>query len=149
MSSSDGEVRLEVPAAPEYLRMARMMAAGVASRLGFTLEEVEDLRIAIDELCYALVGRAGRPGTIRLRYVMSDGSLVIEGTGRFDDHLDDAPHLSPLSQQILGSLTDECEVESGPDGPTFRMAKQRRGTPTSGSPGSVTPGGPPRPGDGA
>ncbi|HUQ63179.1 MAG TPA: ATP-binding protein [Acidimicrobiales bacterium] len=126
MNAGDGEVRLEVPAAPEYLRMARMMAAGVASRLGFTLEEVEDLRIAIDELCYSLVGRAGRPGTIRLRYVMSGDNLSIEGTGHFDDHLDDAPHLSPLSEQILGALTDECAVESGPDGPTFRMAKSRQ-----------------------
>ncbi len=129
MSRDDGEVRLEVPAAPEFLRMARMMGAGVASRLGFTLEEVEDLRIAIDELCYSLVGRAGRPGTIRLRYVMSGDSLAVEGIGLFDDHLDEAPHLSPLSQQILGALSDECVLESGPDGPTFRMVKRRRAAP--------------------
>jgi serine/threonine-protein kinase RsbW len=129
MNSRDGEVRLEVPAAPEYLRMARMMAAGVASRLGFTLEEVEDLRIAIDELCYSLVGRAGRPGTLRLRYLMAGDSLTVVGTGRFDDHLDEAPHLTPLSQQILGALSDECELESGTDGPTFRMVKRRRAAP--------------------
>lgn len=126
MSRDDGEVHLEVPASPEFLRMARMMAAGVASRLGFTYEEVEDLRIAIDELCYSLVGRAGRPGTIRLRYVMAGDSLEVEGTGHFDDHLDDAPHLSPLSQQILSALADECELESRPEGPTFRMVKRRR-----------------------
>ncbi|MDQ6909413.1 MAG: ATP-binding protein [Actinomycetota bacterium] len=131
MSSKDGEVRLEVPAAPEYLRMARMMAAGVASRLGFTLEEVEDLRIAIDELCYALIGRAGRPGTIRLRYVMAGDSLTVEGTGHFDDHLDEAPQLSPLSRQILAALSDESELQSGPDGPVFSMVKRRRATPAT------------------
>lgn len=124
----DVEVGLEVPASPEFLRMARMMAAGVASRLGFTYEEVEDLRIAIDELCYSLVGRAGQPGTIRLRYVMSGDRLVVEAVGRFDDHLDEAPHLSPLSEQIVGALTDECELGSGTDGPTFRMVKRRRAT---------------------
>jgi serine/threonine-protein kinase RsbW len=130
--SDDGEVHLEVPASPEFLRMARMMVAGVASRLGFSYEEVEDLRIAIDELCYSLVGRAGRRGTIQLRYVMSGDSLAVEGTGRFEDHLDDAPHLSPLSQQILGALSDECELESSPGGPTFRMVKRRRAAPTEG-----------------
>jgi serine/threonine-protein kinase RsbW len=133
MNVQDGEVRLEVPAAPEFLRMARMMAAGVASRLGFTLEEVEDLRIAIDELCYSLVGRAGRPGTIRLRYLMAGDSLIVEGTGRFEDHLDEAPHVSPLSEQILSSLSDQCQLESGPDGPTFRMVKRRRNAPAAGS----------------
>ncbi|HEX8770945.1 MAG TPA: hypothetical protein VF711_09280, partial [Acidimicrobiales bacterium] len=100
-------------------------------RLGFSLEEVEDLRIAIDELCYSFVGRTGRPGTIRLRYVMAGDSLTVEGTGRFDDHLDEAPHLSPLSEQILGALSDSCELESGPDGPTFRMVKRRRSVPVA------------------
>ena len=51
-----GDVRLVVPAAPEYLRLVRLTAAGLASRLGFTFDEVEDLRIAVDELCFHLLG---------------------------------------------------------------------------------------------
>ena len=54
----DGDVRLVVPAAPEYLRLVRLTAAGLASRLGFTFDEVEDLRIAVDELCFHLLGGA-------------------------------------------------------------------------------------------
>src|SRR3954470_14175916 len=68
MESSD-EVRLAVPAMPEFLRLARVTASGPASRLGFSFDEVEDLRLAIDELCYALIGR-GRPGMVQLRYVV-------------------------------------------------------------------------------
>src|SRR5206468_4815526 len=80
-----GEVRLEVPAAPEFLRISRIMAAGVASRVGFTLDEVEDLRIAIDEVCYSLVGARGRAGTITLRYLLEGDELAVEGVGRFTD----------------------------------------------------------------
>ena len=123
---TDGEVRLEVPASPEFLRVARMMAAGVASRLGFTLEEVDDLRIAIDELCFCLVGRSGRPGTISLRYLMDDDGLVVEGAGHFADRANEEPRLSPLSLQILKAVTDECRVDAGEDGPTFRLLKRRR-----------------------
>src|SRR2546423_7856230 len=53
-----GDVRLVVPASPEYLRLVRLTAAGMASRLGFTFDEVEDLRIAVDELCFHLLGDA-------------------------------------------------------------------------------------------
>ncbi len=123
---SDGEVRLEVPASPEFLRVARMMAAGVASRLGFTLEEVDDLRIAIDELCFSLVGRNGRPGTVSLRYVMDADGLVVEGAGHFVDRANEEPRLSPLSLQILKAVTDECQVDAGEDGPTFRLLKRHQ-----------------------
>ncbi len=123
---TEGEVRLEVPASPEFFRVARMMAAGVASRLGFTLEEVDDLRIAIDELCFCLVGRNGRPGTLSLRYVMDGSGLLVEGAGHFADRANEEPRLSPLSLQILKAVTDECQVDAGEDGPTFRLRKRRR-----------------------
>ena len=121
-----GEVRLEVPASPEFFRITRIMVAGVASRVGFTLDEVEDLRIAIDELCFALVGRGGRPGTITLQYAIGDDGLTVRGTGHFGDGVDSSPVLSPLSDQILSAVVDECEVFGGPDGPSFRMVKRRQ-----------------------
>jgi len=123
---TEGEVRLEIPASPEFLRVARMMAAGVASRLGFTLDEVDDLRIAIDELCFCLVGRTGRPGTVAIRYLMSADGLTVEGTGHFTDQASEEPRLSPLSVQILEAVTDECQVEGRPEGPSFRLLKRRR-----------------------
>src|SRR5205807_7891715 len=38
--TTEDEVRLVLPAAPEFLRLARITAAGLASRLGFTLDQV-------------------------------------------------------------------------------------------------------------
>ena len=122
-----GEVRLEVPASPEFFRIARIMVAGVASRVGFTLDEVEDLRIAIDELCFALVGRGGRPGTLSVLYDVGADDLTVRGAGHFEDGAGEAPVLSPLSEQILGAVVDECEVSASADGPTFRMFKRRAG----------------------
>ncbi len=120
-----GEVRLEVPASPEFFRIARIMVAGVASRVGFTLDEVEDLRIAIDELCFALVGRGGRLGTLSVRYEVGTDDLTVRGTGHFGDGAGQPPVLSALSEQILGAVVDECEVSGGADGPSFRMFKRR------------------------
>jgi len=122
--TSSGEVRLAVPAMPEFLRLARLTAAGLASRLGFTYDEVEDLRIAIDELCFSLVGTRGRPGTIALTYSLLPEGLLVEGTGVFDADTEIQPTLSPLSQQILQAVVDEHELASGEDGPRFRLLKR-------------------------
>src|SRR5207248_8411829 len=120
----EGEVRLAIPVSPEFLRLARLAAAGLASRMGFTYDEVEDLRIAIDELCFSLVGNSGRPGTIALRYWMQDDSLVVEGVGLFDDGMGTSPALSPLSHQILKAVVDEHELTIGKDGPEFRLMQR-------------------------
>ncbi|MDQ6725568.1 MAG: hypothetical protein M3066_05300 [Actinomycetota bacterium] len=123
---AEGEVRLEVPASPEFLRISRIMAAGVASRVGFTLDEVEDLRIAIDELCFALVGAKGRMGTITLRYLLDGDELSVEGEGRFTDDMGGEPVTSALSDQILAAVVDHCELAAGDRGPTFRLVKRHR-----------------------
>ena len=119
------EVRLAVPATPEFLRLARLTVAGVASRMGFTYDEVEDLRIAIDELCFALVGTAGREGNIELRYSLDAEDLVVEGLGTFTEPLPVVATLSPLSRQILSAVVDEHDVTTGERGPTFRLRKRR------------------------
>jgi serine/threonine-protein kinase RsbW len=116
------EVRLAVPAMPEFLRLARVTAAGLASRLGFSFDEVEDLRLAIDELCYGLTGSSGRDGTVHVRFLLGPDSLLIEGAGHF--RIDSQPVLSELSEVILTALVDEHELGIGPEGPTFRLLKR-------------------------
>ena len=123
-----GDVRLVVPASPEYLRLVRLTAAGLASRLGFTFDEVEDLRIAVDELCFHLLGDAddeipsADPRTMDLVYSAGADSITITGRTGLSGAV---PEQSELSEQILDALVDEHEV-SGSDGMViFRLKKQR------------------------
>ena len=50
-------VRLIVPASLEYVRIVRLDRVGIASRLGFDIDEIENLRVAIDELASMVVER--------------------------------------------------------------------------------------------
>jgi hypothetical protein len=123
------EVRLLVPAMPEFIRLARLAAAALASRKGFTYDEVEDLRIAIDELCFTLVGTAGREGVLVLHYSMVPEGLAIEGVGQFSGDAARSIRLSPLSDQILSAVVDEHEViTDGAEGPSFRLLKRHTTT---------------------
>lgn len=55
-------VSVRLPAASAYLSVLRTATAGLAARLDFTLDEIEDLRIAVDEACAMLLPEA-RPGS--------------------------------------------------------------------------------------
>jgi anti-sigma regulatory factor (Ser/Thr protein kinase) len=120
------EVRLTMPATPPLLRVARLTAAGLASRLGFSFDEIEDVKIAVDELCFALVGSKGRPGTLTVIYRLSDDELRIEGEGRFDTNgSEPAPTPSDLSAQILAAVVDEHSVTRDGDTTRFHLIKRR------------------------
>lgn len=128
MATQD-EVRLAVPATPEFLRLARVTASGLASRLGFSYDEVEDLRLAIDELCFVLIGSRGRRGTVDIRYSIGPEALEVEGVGSFDDDETD-PMLAAFSRQILAALVDEYAVYRNDGGQAcFRLVKRRHDPP--------------------
>ncbi len=128
MPTSD-EVRLAVPATPEFLRLARVTASGLASRLGFSFDEVEDLRLAIDELCFVLIGSRGRDGMVDLRYSIDPDQLEVEGVGSFRDDQTD-PMLAAFTKQILSALVDDYAVYRDDDGRAcFRLTKRRHSKP--------------------
>jgi len=109
---------------PEFLRLVRVTAAGLGSRLGFNYDQVEDLRLAIDELCFGLTGTNGRPGTVHVRFLVDDDSLEVVAEGYFDDARETPPE-SEWSKVILSALVDDYELAAGPNGPTFRLVKRR------------------------
>jgi hypothetical protein len=110
-------VELSLPADPQMLFLARMTAAAVASRAELNFEQVEDLRLAIDELCIALLRSGGRVGHIALLFqwdaqgtVDVVGTLVPEGDPANNGHhpqSSEPPLPVELSQRILDALVDD------------------------------------------
>ena len=103
------EVRLSLPAVPEYARIVRLTAAGLASRLGFSYDEVEDLRIAVGEACSHLLGKNGHQGgSLAITYRLEADSITIEAVGDYPDGGDAA--VPALSEQILDAVVDSHEL---------------------------------------
>jgi serine/threonine-protein kinase RsbW len=69
-------VELVIPADTRAVRLARLVTSGVASASGFDVEEVEDLRIAVDELCAVLLACDTRD-VLRLSWRSSPGAIEI------------------------------------------------------------------------
>ena len=110
------------------MRLARVTASGLASRLGFTVDEVEDLRLAIDELCFALTGNEPPEGTVELQYRLLEGGLEVRGYGHFSVAASLPLTLTDLSERILDALVDEHGLSSENGRPQFRLLKHRSRT---------------------
>jgi serine/threonine-protein kinase RsbW len=74
----DDVVLLTVPADVGYLGVLRTATAGLAARLHFALDEIEDLRIAVDEACAMLLAIASRGAELECRFSVTDDALSVE-----------------------------------------------------------------------
>ncbi len=95
------KVSISIPATPQYLQVVRLIAAGLASRLTFTIDEIEDLKIAVDELAAYLTGTQGRDGTLDIEFAIETDRIAINGTGRFGAGDKVRTELTEFSRQIL------------------------------------------------
>jgi serine/threonine-protein kinase RsbW len=102
-------VRLSVPAALEYVRIVRLTGSGVASRLGFDVEEIENLRVALDELASMAIEAAGA-GELEITFFTTDTELHISGRAPIADGV--AVTVEPLTAQILKAVIDDYELRT-------------------------------------
>lgn len=104
-------VTLRFPARGEHLILARLVASALASRAGMDLEEIDDLRLAVDELCLSVMTEL-EGAEITLRLVQEGDSVAI------DCHYQAPPGIEhvgvpgndafgDLSLRILDALVDD------------------------------------------
>lgn len=124
------ELRLQVPPTVEHLRTVRLVAADAADRAGFDCDETDDLRIAVDEVCHAVLRSTEAPITVGF----STEPGVVEVRGAADhDGVRRPLHLAPLSQLIVDAVSDEVQLADGSAGIRFMLVKRAgRTAPRSG-----------------
>lgn len=116
---ADDVVRLDIPAGARHVATARVVAASMAAAAGWSVDDIEDVRLALDELLAVLVEAADDGDRIQLALriderggIEADASVVGAGPAP-------VATVDELSQRIIAAVTDEYEVGPG----TFWLAK--------------------------
>jgi serine/threonine-protein kinase RsbW len=115
------QVQLVIPATSRYLRLARLTAAGLAGDLGCSVEAIDDLRIAVDELCAAVIDGMAPDAELELIYREQEHALVVEGRCR--TRSSEAPELHSVARELLNMLADEYSIGAAGGHRTFRLLK--------------------------
>jgi serine/threonine-protein kinase RsbW len=126
-----GTVQLTVPASPAYISVLRTVTASLAARLDFTIEEIDDLRIAVDEASALLLPHAGAGSSLAASFGGTGDTLVIEVRVELDAASRDAtPDRSSFAWMVLAALADEVtgSAEGGRLSLTLTKARGARST---------------------
>jgi len=73
-----GTVELRIPSKPEWVAVARLAVAAIANRLPFSVEEIEDLKLAIAEACTICIQQGTGIQTIDITCDASISQLRVE-----------------------------------------------------------------------
>jgi len=101
-------VRLSLPASPEYVRIVRLAAAGIATNIGFDVEELDDLRVAVGELTNLLL-EVCKPETLDVLFNVNGSELRVEGTAPAVDGA--VVELDGLTRQILDAFLEAYKIQ--------------------------------------
>jgi serine/threonine-protein kinase RsbW len=107
-------VHLEIPASGAYLSVVRAAATGLAAQLQFTYEEIDDLRIAVDEACTQLLARRGSATTLQVAYHLAHPELQVDVSIQAPDRGDPLDR-DTFAWQILTAMTDEVSEQAEAD----------------------------------
>jgi serine/threonine-protein kinase RsbW len=120
------DVELRIPADSAYLAVLRTATAGLAARLDFTLDDIEDLRIAVDEACALLLPHALEGSSLECAFDLSPDALAVTVSVPTSEPV-------PIAQDsfawtVLTALVGDVTSKETDDGVMLSLVKRRVST---------------------
>lgn len=128
------KIKLSIPNKGEFVSVVRLTLVAIANRVGFNIEEIEDMKVAIAEACTNAIthGNNMPSESIDIHFTLMEKGLEIvvqdQGVGCDVEKIKD-PKIEELNENGLGifiirSLMDDVTIHSEPNqGMTITMTK--------------------------
>jgi serine/threonine-protein kinase RsbW len=121
------DVSVKVPARPEFVHVFRSVIASIAARADFTYDEIDDLRLAVDEAFAQLLTIRGISTTLTMvvRMLGGGGVEVVASIDADDAAWPPEGAERTLTWQVLSALADEARFGDLDGHPALRLMKRR------------------------
>jgi serine/threonine-protein kinase RsbW len=101
-------ISLVIPARADYIDIVRLTLYGIATRMGYSYEEIEDMKVAVSEACNNAVLHAydDSEGNVEIRFDIREAelSIVIKDNGKSFNYAPRDNAISPLNDQPLKEI---------------------------------------------
>jgi anti-sigma regulatory factor (Ser/Thr protein kinase) len=123
-------IDLEAPLSGDFNAVVRLIVGGIAERVDFAFEEIDDLQLAVERL----LAEAGTLGSVRLNFEVGDSRIRTRvgplSAAKVADALQDGDvppgHLT--LRRILETVVDSFGVERSDDGSIVVRLEKRKAT---------------------
>lgn len=124
-------IKMEITTNPDYVSIIRLTASGIANKIGFSVDDIEDLKVAVSEACTnAIKHSEDEKFSITFNILENGLNIEIKDSGKgYDTSSISIPDLekpkeSGLGLFIIQALMDDVSMESKEgEGTTIKMTK--------------------------
>lgn len=125
MAPDTPSVAITVPASAESARVLRAVVGSIAIGLDFTYDEIDDLRLALDEAFTQLLSAAPGVETVVVDLTSADGAIEVTASCGADvNPWPPSGARGELTWQVLTALTDQASFERARERPAIRFTKR-------------------------
>ncbi|HEU5043109.1 MAG TPA: hypothetical protein VFT75_03120 [Nocardioidaceae bacterium] len=121
MSPTRPDVELRIPADSAFLSVLRTATAGLAARLDFTLDDIEDLRIAVDEACAMVLPQAVPGSDLQCAFLLGSDRLTVSVTAACA--APQQPSRDGFAWTVLSALTTSLSADVEGDQLTVTLSR--------------------------
>lgn len=123
--ATEDVVRLDLPLNHRHASTVRVVAASLAADLGFSVDEIEDLRLGVDEAVSVMADvEADANARLHLSFESADRTITVRVARTNVPHRLSAADVDGLAVRILQAVVDRFDV--GDDG-SFIVSKRATG----------------------
>ena len=125
------ELSMEIPNEPQYLSVARLAVSGLANKMDFSNEAVEDIKVCLSEACNTVIENGKnkhKKESIDIHFEMNDDKLKIEvhtNGGDLDEKTWAKKH--EMGKTFVEALMDDVEYIKDKKGTSVEMVKYLNG----------------------
>ncbi len=116
------EISVHFPARRGFLYLSRLNASAIGTEAGLNVDELEDLRLAVNEMVNWLLQDAEGDGTVTITFASTDSGIEIDGLRTADAELPER-QIDDLANAVLGATVDDHRVRNEPAGRRLEMRK--------------------------
>jgi hypothetical protein len=131
MRHHEERIELEAPLSGDFQAVVRLIIGGIAERVDFAFEEIDDLQLAVERL----LAEAGQVGSVRLSFEVGEAGIrtrvgPISETAVADALRDGDAQPGQLTlRRILQTVVDSFGVEESADGRIVVRLEKLKGVP--------------------
>lgn len=100
-------ITMSIPNKPEYVSVIRLTTSALANKIGFNIEEIDDIKVAIAEACTFILHNKIENENLNIEYNLYDSKISIAVRGNNSNAQLNESKENELGLFIIKSLMDE------------------------------------------